>query len=232
MNYKKCFLSIVLVTLLSISHSSFSLEALREIYDYDEETNYYISLQYNSSFFPVNKEIIHDQNHNHTNKIRHPFKSSFFSGSAALGYQIDDLRIELEGIYSPINENILSKISTGYNTELANDFSIISGIVNLYYDIIIEDFSLTPYVGLGVGTSYIRHPNIDNLFTNNSNIFAFAYQAKAGIGYEMTPEITIYAGARYFGTYGTTFEQLVVQDNRTQIIYSTLGAETGITFNF
>lgn len=107
-----------------------------------------------------------------------------------------------------------------------------SGLVNVYYDIAIEDMPITPYVGVGVGAAYVSNPLETQVVGDKKSGFGFAYQAKAGVSYDVTPEIKLYAGARYFGSYGANFGKQSKGDGLIKVIYNTVGAEAGVAFNF
>ncbi|MEO1252105.1 MAG: acyloxyacyl hydrolase [Pseudomonadota bacterium] len=59
----------------------------------------------------------------------------------------------------------------------------------------------TPYVGIGAGVGFVDvnyAPSATTIIDDNST--EFAYQAMAGIGYEVTPNTTLFAGYRYRAT--------------------------------
>ncbi|MGL9733195.1 MAG: P44/Msp2 family outer membrane protein [Wolbachia sp.] len=231
MHYKKFFSATALMTLLSLSNAAFS-DPVGPIAD--EETSYYIRLQYNGEFSPFKTEISGIPN---SDKVDH-FKASFMAGSGSFGYKMDDIRIDIEALYSQLNSN------KDTVNPFADNLSVISGLVNVYYDVEIEDMPITPYVGIGVGTAYLSNP-LKNFVGDKKHGFSFAYQAKAGVSYDVTPEIKLYAGARYFGSYGASFDgqkqdlthpedttKKVIDEGIYKVLYSTIGAEAGVAFNF
>ncbi|MDE5062577.1 acyloxyacyl hydrolase [Wolbachia endosymbiont of Drosophila tsacasi] len=237
MHYKKFFSAAALATLLSLSNSAFS-DPVGSISD--EETSYYVRLQYNGEFLPLFTKI--DGITNATGKEKDsPLKASFIAGGGAFGYKMDDIRVDVEGLYSQ-----LSKDTTIINTSeenVADSLTAFSGLVNVYYDIAIEDMPITPYVGVGVGAAYISTPLKPAINEQNSK-FGFAGQVKVGVSYDVTPEIKLYAGARYFGSYGAHFDkseevdkagggkETKVTKDAYKVLYSTVGAEAGVAFNF
>ncbi|MDR2831606.1 MAG: P44/Msp2 family outer membrane protein [Rickettsiales bacterium] len=231
MHYKKFFSATALVTLLSLSHSAFSSDPVGPIAD--EETSYYVRLQYNGEFLPF-KTKIDGIEYKKGTEAQDLLKASFMAGGAAFGYKMDDIRVDIEGLYSQLSKNDVDSITVN-PAKVADKLTVMSGLVNVYYDVAIEDMPITPYVGVGVGAAYISNPATAQIVANQKHGFGFAYQAKAGVSYHVTPEIKLYAGARYFGAYGAKFDK---KDNETvtkdtyKVLYSTVGAEAGVAFNF
>ncbi|NSM56211.1 P44/Msp2 family outer membrane protein [Wolbachia endosymbiont of Atemnus politus] len=231
MHYKKFFSATALVTLLSLSNAAFS-DPVGPIAD--EETSYYIRLQYNGEFSPFKTKIdnITVKKGDTTVTDVDPFKASFMAGGGAFGYKMDDIRVDVEGLYSQLSKYTDADITT--EPGVANDLSVMSGLVNVYYDVAIEDMPITPYVGVGVGAAYVSTP-LREAVGDQKHGFGFAYQAKAGVSYDITPEIKLFAGARYFGSYGAHFDKdaSAGKDKREiKVLYSTVGAEAGVAFNF
>lgn len=221
MHYKKFFSAAALATLLSLSNSAFS-DPVGPISD--EETSYYIRLQYNGEVLPLYTKV---DGITHTSG-QSPLKASFIAGGGAFGYKMDDIRVDVEGLYSQ-----LAKDATVVSDDKAADsVTAFSGLVNVYYDIAIEDMPITPYVGVGVGAAYISNPSKADAVKEQKG-FGFAYQAKAGVSYDVTPEIKLFAGARYFGSYGASFNKETVSPTKEiNVLYSAVGAEAGVAFNF
>ncbi|GFQ82707.1 hypothetical protein TNCT_725141 [Trichonephila clavata] len=226
MHYKKFFSAAALATLLSLSNSAFS-DPVGPISD--EETSYYVRLQYNGEILPLFTNI--DGITNATGKEKDsPLKASFIAGGGAFGYKMDDIRVDVEGLYSQLSKD--TTIINTSETNVADSLTAFSGLVNVYYDIAIEDMPITPYVGVGVGAAYISNPSKVDAVKDQRG-FGFAYQAKAGVSYDVTPEIKLYAGARYFGSYGASFDKAAKDDAKIKkVLYSTVGAEAGVAFNF
>ena len=226
MHYKKFFSAAALATLLSLSNSAFS-DPVGPISD--EETSYYIRLQYNGEILPLFTKIEGIEYKKGTDS-HNPLKASFIAGGGAFGYKMDDIRVDVEGLYSQLSKD--TTIINTSETNVADCLTAFSGLVNVYYDIAIEDMPITPYVGVGVGAAYISNPSKVDVVKDQRG-FGFAYQAKAGVSYDVTPEIKLYAGARYFGSYGASFDKAVKDDAAIKkVLYSTVGAEAGVAFNF
>jgi opacity protein-like surface antigen len=231
MHYKKFFSATALVTLLSLSNAAFS-DPVGPIAD--EETSYYIRLQYNGEFLPFKTKIDNITVKKNDTAVTDvdPFKASFLAGGGAFGYKMDDIRVDIEALYSQLSKNTETGITT--DPGVADNLSVMSGLVNVYYDVAIEDMPITPYVGVGVGAAYIKNPLATKITGDKDSGFGFAYQAKAGVSYDVTPEIKFFAGARYFGSYGASFQKDANDTNKNglKVLYSTIGAEAGVAFNF
>ncbi|WP_265030829.1 P44/Msp2 family outer membrane protein [Wolbachia endosymbiont (group B) of Athalia cordata] len=224
MHYKKFFSAAALVTLLSLSNSAFSSDPIGPISD--EETSYYVRLQYNGEILPFYTKV---DGITHTSG-KSPLKASFLAGGGAFGYKMDDIRVDVEGLYSQLAKD--TAVVNASETNVADSLTAFSGLVNVYYDIAIEDMPITPYVGVGVGAAYISNPSKASAVKDQKG-FGFAYQAKAGVSYDVTPEIKLYAGARYFGSYGASFNKETVSATKEiNVLYSAVGAEAGVAFNF
>ncbi|WP_143689291.1 P44/Msp2 family outer membrane protein [Wolbachia endosymbiont of Nilaparvata lugens] len=225
MHYKKFFSAAALVTLLSLSNSAFSSDPIGPISD--EETSYYVRLQYNGEILPFKTKIT-GITHKSGKDEDSPLKASFLAGGGAFGYKMDDIRVDVEGLYSQLSKDG----DVADNPAIAESLTAFSGLVNVYYDVAIEDMPVTPYIGVGVGTAYVSNPLATKVTDDKASGFAFAYQAKAGVSYDVTPEIKLYAGARYFGSYGANFGKTAKDDAGIKVLYSTVGAEAGVAFNF
>ncbi|QKX02393.1 acyloxyacyl hydrolase [Wolbachia endosymbiont of Dirofilaria (Dirofilaria) immitis] len=236
MHYKKFFSATALVALLSLSNAAFS-GPIGPIDD--EETSYYIRLQYNSEFLPFKTEVDgvigakkKSANANVTTDL---YKASFMAGGSAFGYKMDDIRVDIEGLYSQLSRDIFETAPT---PAIADNLNALSGLVNVYYDVSIEDMPVTPYIGIGVGAAYLSNPLATKVTGDKEYGFGFAYQAKAGISYDVTPEIKLFAGARYFGSYGAKFDKPVTENDQQpikdgiKVLYGTVGTEAGLMFNF
>lgn len=231
MHYTKFFSAAALATLLSsLPNPAFS-EPVGPISA--EETSYYVHLQYNGDFLPFKTDItgVAAKKSSADSAAIDPFEASYIGGGAEFGYIMEDFRVGFEGVYSQLNKNALTTAVFDPVTP-ADNLAAISGLVNVYYDIAIEDAPVTPYVGVGVGAAYLNNPSkVDAVKEQKS--FGVAYQAKVGVSYDITSEIKFYAGGRYFGSYGAKFDKTAASDNGiSKVLYSTIGAEAGVSFHF
>lgn len=228
MHYKKFFSAAALATLLSLSNSAFS-DPVGPISD--EETSYYVRLQYNGEILPLFTKVDGIEYKKGT-ESHTPLKASFIAGGGAFGYKMDDIRVDVEGLYSQLSKNDVTGATFTRTDTIADSLTAFSGLVNVYYDVAIEDMPITPYIGVGVGAAYISTP-LKTAVNDQNSKFGFAGQVKAGVSYDVTPEVKLYAGARYFGSFGAHFDKDATTDKgELKVLYSTVGAEAGVAFNF
>ncbi len=80
------------------------------------------------------------------------------------------------------------------------DLSTLFLMANMYYDLE-TGTSFRPYVGVGAGVGFVDvafSPSAVGIIDDNTT--SFAYQAMAGVAYEVSPMVEIYAGYRYRAT--------------------------------
>lgn len=88
---------------------------------------------------------------------------------------------------------------------LDGDVGIFSFMANGYVDIPTGS-ALTPYVGIGAGGAAVWMDGTAGAFgAVDDDDFVFAYQGIAGLAYRLSPEVSIKADYRYFGTTEATF---------------------------
>jgi opacity protein-like surface antigen len=116
-----------------------------------------------------------------------------FRAEGELGYR----QIELghATVYAPGGTGIASGSTSGNS-------HAVSFMGNGYYDFKQLGGPVVPYVGAGIGMADV---SMDGVSVNgspavNDSDLVFAYQAMAGVGYQLTPTDTIYTGYRYFAT--------------------------------
>lgn len=124
-----------------------------------------------------------------------PFKVAYIGG-LTVGYSLPiGLRPELEYAYRRNDFKSFSNIGISSGFESAH-----SVMANLWYDFKLPEgyFSIVhPYIGGGVGsTSFAIY---DETSRNDYDI-KFAYQGGAGVGVDLTPNLTLSAGWRYLQT--------------------------------
>ena len=109
-------------------------------------------------------------------------KQDTFRVEAAFGYQTHDV------------DNVLGVEPDGTD----NSFSVLTYLVNGYYDININKSNVSPYVMAGLGGASLK-PEGD---TSKS---VFAWQVGAGVGVKAAKDLTVDLGVRYLkpGSYET-----------------------------
>ena len=125
----------------------------------------------------------------------------------SVGYQFGGpFRLEAEVVH---RKNDVDSYTLG-GTRLggaAGEMSSLALMVNGFYDFQ-TGTAFTPYVGLGVGYARISADGITATgagVTNSDDDNKFAYQAIAGLAYQLTPEVSLTADYRYFATQDPKF---------------------------
>ena len=140
------------------------------------------------------------------------FETDFDPGikiAGALGYDFGTLRAEVEIGYLTNEAN--DGMGFGGSGPVEGDVSVLSFMVNGYYDIHTPNFSLVPYLGVGIGGASIDAIIIVPLLAPSTQVVVddsatvFAYQFMAGFGWNVSPTITLTADYRYFATTDPAF---------------------------
>jgi OmpA-OmpF porin, OOP family len=100
-----------------------------------------------------------------------------WAGSAALGYDFGQFRVELEGYYR------------NNNPDVGSYFDAVGGIVNVLYDFDFG-FPLKPHIGVGIGYGQSHVKQVDSDWD-------FIIQGIAGVEYAITPNIAAFVDYRY-----------------------------------
>ena len=111
------------------------------------------------------------------------------------------------------------------------DLSTFFVMANAIYDVETGG-PITPYIGGGIGVGFVNveyAPSATTIIDDNAT--TFAYQAMAGIAYEMSPQTTVFAGYRYRATLdaevdASLFSASFDVENRSSIV------EAGIRWSF
>lgn len=128
------------------------------------------------------------------------FDNGLMAG-AAIGYRFPNFRVEGEFGYRKNDDAVDNNIAFG-----AWSYRTFSFMLNGYFDL--ELGPLKPYLGLGGGlanaSQKVEFPG--GSMSDSYNVFA--YQIMAGVGIDITPRITAFAGYRFFATEDQTFDGL------------------------
>lgn len=127
------------------------------------------------------------------------------------------LRVEAEVSYSE------SEIENGLGDPEA---SAAAYMANLYYDFDIQD-RWSGFVGGGVGVALL---SLEGNGLRDDDDTVFAYQIRAGLGYELTPKLTATLGYRFFDTEDGEFADGV--GRRFDAEYRSHGVEAGLRYAF
>jgi len=128
--------------------------------------------------------------------------------AGALGYDFGAFRAEVEIGYLTNEAN--DGVAIGGSGPVEGDVSVLSFMVNGYYDIHTPNFSLVPYLGVGIGGASIDAVIIAPFLAPSTQVVddsatVFAYQFMAGFGWNVSPTITLTADYRYFATTDPEF---------------------------
>lgn len=159
-----------------------------------------------------------------------------YTASGALGYDFSDVdwwksfRIEGEGFFS--RNDVDSVRGPGSAFFKVDDVTMTGGLFNLFYDFPLG--ALQPYIGAGVGGAKF---DVDDGFIDDSDT-VLVYQARAGLGYAITPSIIASIGYRFFDAndpvlkFGipTNFGGPLVRKLETE--YRSHSVEVGLRFHF
>ena len=124
----------------------------------------------------------------------------------------DALRVELEGAYRPLDVDGAKGVllnSAPVDVGLSGELDTWSLMVNAHYEMSLG--AARPYLGAGLGVA--RHdgeltlssPLLVSVLGTNSvresgDDTVFAYQFMAGLGFEVSDNVTLFGGYRYMGT--------------------------------
>ena len=143
-------------------------------------------------------------------KVNFQWVSNAFVGY----YTRENGRTEFEVIYSTV------KIAESSDKVFDESASIFTFLLNAYYNPTIQNTRFAPYISLGIGPTVLRVRKFAKENLVPLNVPWFAYQAKFGVDYLITSDITISAGYRYFSI------PIPIADNIT-----THNIEIGLRFN-
>lgn len=128
--------------------------------------------------------------------------NSYVVGGGA-GYRFNDyLRADVTIGYRGGYDIDASQSVSGSTFAVNGDVSSLTGMVNAYVDV--AKFGMfRPYVGGGIGVSRNKVSNLSASYlgvtgsVNDHSETSFAWQASAGVGVEVAPNVTVDVGYRY-----------------------------------
>lgn len=124
-------------------------------------------------------------------------------GLGALGYQFGNgFRVEGEVAYRA------SGISGSTNGGASGETNAASLMANAFYDIR-TGTKFTPYVGAGIGGAVVTFDNVTIPGSSNridDSDLVLAYQAMAGVAYQLDHNLKLDVGYRYLGTESPRFQ--------------------------
>ncbi len=110
----------------------------------------------------------------------------------ALGYSSDSWRVEAALGYQL---NTINTFGNGAAVAADSHTSVLSVMANGYYDVNMDDSSLSPYLtaGLGVASVTLKEAGFTNIGRSE-----FAWQVGAGLGIKASDQVIVDLGYRYF----------------------------------
>ncbi len=115
-----------------------------------------------------------------------------FNIGGAVGYDFGQFRAEGEITYRSTDLDE----ANGIAVTVDSDVSALSFMANGYYDHEMGNSPVTPYVGFGMG---VVDSDLNITGATVGSETNFAYQFMLGVGFEVTPNVVLTGGYRYFG---------------------------------
>jgi opacity protein-like surface antigen len=156
------------------------------------------------------------------------FEPAFFAG-VGIGYKINDMfRVDVTGEYRFKSEfHGLDRINNGATiNDFDTDKSEVTLLANAYWDIVNWN-GIVPFIGAGVGASYNKIHDLDdrNLAdpfggggsAGSNGEWHFAWALHAGVGFEITKNLTLEVAYRYLHL-GDAESGDIVGDDGTNLI--------------
>jgi outer membrane protein OmpA-like peptidoglycan-associated protein len=135
-----------------------------------------------------------------------------WAGLLSLGYRWQNgLRGEIEGGYRRNNVDEIEGCATCGSDGFTQAWS---AMANLLYDFNLG-WPVHPYVGAGAGAAKVRAGGIGPVpgTSINDSDWAFAYQGIAGVSYQVTKPVELFAEYRYFATEGLEIQSAGVEND-------------------
>jgi opacity protein-like surface antigen len=155
-----------------------------------------------------------------------PFTVTTDTGYAVGGFVGYDFggSFRVEGELAYRRNGLDEQSALGTSVQMQGDVSSLALMVNGIYDFGSGASAFTPHVGAGIGVA--RFSLIDagpvGSPAENDDDTVFAYQLIAGVGYELSPTLTIFADYRLFGTTDPEFTQSSGTVIETEYLNSTM----------
>ena len=145
---------------------------------------------------------------------------------AHVGYSYGQLRAEIEG---GLRTATVSKVGglEGGGT-VSSDDMMVNGVYQF-----LTDSKWHPFVGVGVGTSFLTFKSIQQSHATNysGNDWVLAYQGFGGLSYDLAPSLSVSAQYRYFTTDDATVHS-VPGNQALKAGYASHGILIGMNYKF
>ncbi|MCY4374596.1 MAG: outer membrane beta-barrel protein [Spirochaetaceae bacterium] len=149
-----------------------------------------------------------------------------FRPEVSVGYRtasVDSLKLKklggstAEALLKPVNDMLAAD-----GAEISGSISSLDVALSVYYDVDTGS-AIAPYLGVGGGMSQVTvnaKQKVATEYDHEDSLWALSFQAAAGIGYEVTEDLTVALGYRLIGTLEGNFSE-----------YDTTKRKTGMTLN-
>lgn len=162
-----------------------------------------------------------------TGKIK---TDSGFSVAGALGYKMRNFRFEGEFSYSKNGAGEV-EFEDGTRRSLGGDFVTSTYMLNAYYDIPLTP-RFRPYIGGGLGFANFSANDVfvyeANRLRGSNTLFAF--QFKAGLGYQLNENVNVFIGYRLLGLDGQDYRSAGISVEGDSFVTHSLQFGGRITF--
>lgn len=139
-----------------------------------------------------------------------------FNAEAAIGYRINDFRVDLSVGYGGFGLDQQSFSAQGQNVSFRGDgaVDVLAVMANVYYDVPLKLSSgklsrWSPYVGGGVGYANVSYPSCVSGCYGPGSDDSFAWQAKIGVAYRATDSGFIFLEGGYLGTVNNSVSNVI-----------------------
>lgn len=145
------------------------------------------------------------------------------------GYEFDLFRLEGELFYK---SNSFDKLAAlGVSIPVDGDMTALGLMVNAYYDFKFGS-PFVPYIGAGLGLAQVsvKDLSVFGVTLADDDDVVFAYQLIAGVGYAVSPAVTLDLQYKYLGTADPEFTD--VGGTPFEAEYSSHNVMVGLRYKF
>jgi len=146
------------------------------------------------------------------------------------GFDFGTYRLEGEFAYRRNNNKEVT--SGGLTGTIGGDFSTMALMVNGYYDFKTVSPTVYPYLGAGIGAARDSLKATDDVGVTqvDDSKIVFAYQLAAGVAYNVTKELTLDLGYKYFATSKPELED--TSGSKAKVEYMSHNLFLGARYSF
>jgi OmpA-OmpF porin, OOP family len=146
------------------------------------------------------------------------------NGQVGYGYG-NGLRTELEVGYRQASGDSITNPNANASLSAADNYGVLNTMVNVLYDMDINA-PIMPYIGVGVGYAHVWQKDL-NIASSSSALVsasdrsagAFAYQAIAGMSYDIAPQWAATVDYRYLATTRLDFGNMKSEYSSHNVVF-------------